>query len=170
MRGKAPREWKATDVAAMRTIELVFFVHLRMAECADRILAEHGLGRPHHRVMYFTSRKPGISVGELVSVLGVTNQALSRTTRELSARGLLEQRLGIDDRRVRCNHLTREGKALLSTLIESQLALVREAHALMTDAQVDALWDGLAVMVRPADAVWISDHPGFPGREVSIHV
>lgn len=159
-RGKASGKWKSSDAAAMRTLELVFFVHLRQAECADTILAEHGLGRPHHRVMYFMSRKPGISVGELMRVLRVSNQALSRTTRELAARGLLEQRHGLDDRRVRCNHLTDKGARLLAVLVGRQIAMVREAHDLLTEQQVDGLWEGLEVMVRPDDVDWLTPHPG----------
>ena len=41
-----------SEHAAMRTLELVFFVHLQMADIADQVLMEHGLGRPHHRVLH----------------------------------------------------------------------------------------------------------------------
>ena len=154
-----PGRTTAPDHEAMRTLELVFFVHLRMAECADAILAEHGLGRQHHRVLYFMSRKPGISVGELTSVLRVTQQALSRITRELTDRGLIEQRLGLEDRRVRCNHLTAAGKVLLAALEERQIALVKGAHSRLTGSQIDSLWQGLETMIRLEDVDWISPHP-----------
>jgi hypothetical protein len=52
--------WTTSESAAMRTVELIFFVHLRMADCADPVLAEIGLGRPHHRLLYFVARNPGI--------------------------------------------------------------------------------------------------------------
>ena len=35
----------------------------------DRLLAEHGLGRSHHRVLALVRRRPGITLAELQGVL-----------------------------------------------------------------------------------------------------
>jgi DNA-binding MarR family transcriptional regulator len=72
---------------ARRTIELVYFAHIDQADWADHVLAKHGIGRPHHRVLYFSHRFPGISVRELMVILRITNQALARTTTQLVTLG-----------------------------------------------------------------------------------
>lgn len=145
--------------AAMRTLELVFFVHLQMADIADQVLMEHGLGRPHHRVLHFAGRTPGITVGSLMSLLRISNQALSRTTNQLTTMGLMEQRYSSEDRRVRQNYLTLEGQALLRLLTDRQMALIGEAQARLSPAEIECMWNGLSVMVRPEDIVWVTTHP-----------
>ena len=45
---------------------------------ADEILAELGMGRAHHRVLHFVGRRPGITVGDLLGILGITKQSLAR--------------------------------------------------------------------------------------------
>lgn len=145
--------------AAMRTLELVFFVHLQMADIADQVLMDHGLGRPHHRVLHFAGRTPGITVGSLMSLLRISNQALSRTTNQLTTMGLLEQRYSTEDRRVRQNYLTAEGQALLGLLTQRQIALIGQAQARLSKAEIEGMWNGLSVMVRPEDMAWVTTHP-----------
>lgn len=148
-----------SEHAAMRTLELVFFVHLQMADIADQVLMEHGLGRAHHRVLHFAGRTPGITVGSLMSLLRISNQALSRTTNQLMGMGLLEQRYSLEDRRVRQNHLTPEGQSLLRTLTERQLVLIAQAQSRLSAAEIEGMWNGLTVMVRPEDMAWVTTHP-----------
>ena len=154
-----PTAWRHSELACLRTIELVFFAHLQMADPADRILAAHGLGRPHHRVLYFARHKPGISVGELTGLLRITNQALSRSTNQLVLLGLIEQRYGREDRRVRQHFVTPKGASLLTELTRPQMAMVRAAHKQLLGSQVEGLWRGLEAMARPQDKAWLSPHP-----------
>lgn len=157
-----PHAWKGSEEAALRTLELVFFVHMQMADAADQMLAEHGLGRPHHRVLYFAGRQPGITVGELMAMLRISNQALARTTNLLVAEGLLEQRYSPTDRRVRQNFITSKAQALLKLTTQRQLASIASALEQLTPAQVEGMWSGLQVMVRPEDMAWITEHPAPP--------
>ncbi len=39
-------------------IELLFFAYRDFVADADRLLADDGFGRAHHRVLYFASRRP----------------------------------------------------------------------------------------------------------------
>ncbi len=148
-----------SEYAAMRTLELVFFVHLQTADIADQVLMDHGLGRPHHRVLHFAGRTPGITVGSLMSLLRISNQALSRTTNQLTTMGLLEQRYSTEDRRVRQNYLTTQGQALLRTLTDRQISLIGAAQAHLSRSEIESMWNGLAVMVRPEDLAWVNTHP-----------
>lgn len=158
-RSDTPVPDRDAERSAMRTLELVFFVHLQMADIADQVLAGHGLGRPHHRVLHFAGRVPGITVGSLMSLLRISNQALSRTTNQLTSMGLLEQRYSVEDRRVRQNHLTAAGQALLDSLTLRQIELIGAAQARLSQADLEAMWNGLSVMVRPEDMAWVTTHP-----------
>lgn len=72
-----------------RDVEMLYFGYRAFTSLADSILADYGLGRSHHRILYFVQRDPGISVGDLVLVLKVTKQAIHRPLKELEERGLL---------------------------------------------------------------------------------
>src|SRR3954453_15923914 len=59
-------------------IELLFFAYRDFTAEADAVLAQLGFGRAHHRVIYFVGRKPGMTVSELLEILKITTQSLSR--------------------------------------------------------------------------------------------
>lgn len=99
-----------------RGIELLYFGYTSMIRGADAILEAQGLGRAHHRSLYFIARRPGLSVGELISLLGVTKQSLGRVLNDLGNRELVEQRVGVTDRRQRLLTLTASGAALEARL------------------------------------------------------
>ena len=72
-----------------RGIEMMFFAYRDFTGKPDEILAEIGLGRAHHRALYFIGRNPGISVTELLSILRITKQSLSRVLSELMRQGFV---------------------------------------------------------------------------------
>lgn len=161
----APRTADAADIpealhhVAQRTIELVYFAHVDQAEWADHELAKHDIGRPHHRVMYFASKFPGISVRELMAILRITNQALARTTTQLVSLGFLDQRYGVSDRRVRQHFLSRKGEALLFKLTRHQVEQVAKSMAALHPSEIDGLWFGLETIIRPEDRRWLLPRP-----------
>jgi DNA-binding MarR family transcriptional regulator len=155
-----PDDWRGAPAALGRTLELVFFAHMEMADASDKLLAEHDLGRPHHRVLYFAALSPGITVGELTTMLRISNQALSRTMQQIVSKGLLEQRYCPEDRRVRRHYVTAQGAALLATSKAKQFAVIRKAHLNCPQADIEAFWRTLTLLARPEDLVWISRHPG----------
>jgi DNA-binding MarR family transcriptional regulator len=157
---KAPGDWRAGDAALHRTLELVFFAHMEMADASDQLLAQHGLGRPHHRVLYFSQLSPGITVGELTNMLRISNQALSRTMQQIVAQGFLEQRYCPDDRRVRRHYVTDKGATLLTASKARQFAVIRKAHLGCPQSDIEAFWRTLTLLSRPEDLAWISGHPG----------
>src|SRR5215203_190616 len=92
--------------------DLLFFGYRDFTAGADQILAELGMGRAHHRVLHFVGRRPGITVGELLGILGVTKQSLGRVLTPLVEGGLVRAAAGRSDRRQRLLSLTPEGEAL----------------------------------------------------------
>ena len=101
-----------TDDQLRQGIELMFFAYRGFTADPDRILAARGYGRAHHRAIHFINRRPGLTVNELLDFLGVTKQSLNRVLRQLVDDGLVESRVGLDDRRHRNLHLTAAGPAL----------------------------------------------------------
>lgn len=158
-RPKTRGDWRGTDAALSRTLELVFFAHMEMADASDQLLAQHGLGRPHHRVLYFAELSPGITVGELMALLRISNQALSRTMQQIAAQGLIEQRYCPEDRRVRRHYVTDAGKALLASSKARQFEVIRKAHLACAQDDIEAFWRTLTLLSRPEDLAWISSHP-----------
>ena len=116
-------EDRDTDLRA--ALEALYFGYRSFTALPDAILAEIGLGRSHHRVLYFVRRDPGISVGALVDVLDVTKQAINRPIRDLETRGLLAIAPDPADGRVRRLTVTDEGAALEDRLTRSQTDLLR---------------------------------------------
>ncbi len=139
-----------------RTLELVFYVHMEMADRANRVLAKYQLGRPHHRVLYFVVQRPGITVNDLLSILRITNQALSRTINQLSRMDLIEQRPGQQDRRHRCNYPTQKGISLYRQLTKLQYQHIDESLADVPKKDLDNFWNVLLKMVRDQDRAWIT--------------
>lgn len=107
-----------------RAAELFLFAYRAFTKGPDRILEGHGLQRVHHRILYFVGRHPGVSVNGLLSVLGVTKQALNAPLRQLLEMGLVGSLVSGNDRRMRELRLTSAGARLESTLSGGQRRLV----------------------------------------------
>ena len=116
-----------TDEQLRRATEAMFFAYRGFTADPDRILAGYDYGRAHHRAIHFIHRTPGTTVNNLLSILGVTKQALNRVLRTLVEDGLVDSRVGDRDRRERHLHLTESGEALERELSDAQRARMRAA-------------------------------------------
>src|SRR3546814_13665541 len=101
-------------------IELLFYAYRDFTAEPDVMLARLGLGRAHHRVIYFVGRHPEITVTELLRILRITKQSLSRVLGDLMRAGFVVQRQGTRDRRQRLLELTEHGMELERQLSENQ--------------------------------------------------
>jgi DNA-binding MarR family transcriptional regulator len=109
-------------------IELLFFAYRDFTAEPDAILARYGFGRAHHRVIHFVGRHPQMTVSELLSILRITKQSLSRVLGELVGQGFIRQHPGPVDRRQRLLELTAEGRALEREVSAPQRARVANAY------------------------------------------
>ena len=116
-----------TDEQLRKGIEAMFFAYRGFTADPDRILAEKGYGRAHHRAIHFINRSPGTTVNNLLSILGVTKQSLNRVLRTLIEDGLVESRIGARDKRERNLYLTEAGSALERELSTAQRDRMRAA-------------------------------------------
>lgn len=131
-----------------RDVEAFYFGYRAFTALPDRILAEQGLGRPHHRILYFVRREPDISIGDLLALLKVSKQAMNRPLRELESLGLLVVAPDATDKRIRRVTTTRKGTQLEARLTGAQLRLLDDVFADL-DATTEAHWR--AAMVRLAE-------------------
>jgi len=109
-------------------IEMLFYAYREFTAEADAILAELGFGRAHHRVVYFVGRHKGITVTELLGILRITKQSLSRVLGELIRREFIRQVPGARDRRQRHLELTDSGIDLERRLSETQRQRIARAY------------------------------------------
>ena len=106
-------------------MELLFFGYRGFTADADRILAEFGFGRDHHRAIYFIGAHDSITVGQLLDILRITKQSLARVLSKLIVEGYVLQTEDDHDRRKRQLSLTEKGRNLeikLTTIQSNRIA------------------------------------------------
>lgn len=108
-------------------IELFFFAYRDFVGDPDRILADYGFGRAHHRVLHFVNRRPGLTIAELLDILAITKQSLNRVLKELVETGFVDSRTGRTDRRQRHLFVTAQGADLAGRLAALQHARILRA-------------------------------------------
>ncbi|MCH8858324.1 MAG: MarR family transcriptional regulator [Proteobacteria bacterium] len=111
-----------------QSIELLFYAYRDFTAEPDAILAKYKFGRAHHRAIYFVGRYPGTTVSELLGILRITKQSLSRVLGQLVREGFIERHRGERDRRQRLLHLTDKGAALENQLTATQRELLARAY------------------------------------------
>jgi DNA-binding MarR family transcriptional regulator len=119
----------ASDIPQIANIELMFFAYRDFTADPDRILDRLGFGRAHHRALYFINRRPGMTVAELLAILAITKQSLSRVLRQLIAARHIRQIEGSADRRQRHLYPTASGRQLILELSRPQSRRIDRAVA-----------------------------------------
>jgi len=112
-----------------RIIELFFFAYREFTADADLVLERYGFGRAHHRVLHFVNRSPGMTIADLLDLLQITKQSLSRVLRQLIDGGFVEQLPGAEDRRQRLLFPTSRGRGLTLELSRAQAERIEAALA-----------------------------------------
>jgi len=147
-----------------RGIEMMFFAYRDFTGEVDSILAEQDMGRAHHRAIYFIGRHPGITVSDLLGILNITKQSLSRVLSGLMTNGFVLQKSGTSDRRQRLLYLTDAGSTLEARLTALQ---GRRFAAAYREAGAEAV-DGFQQVLRgPMDQDTITQisQQGRPARD-----
>ncbi len=117
-----------TEAELRRGIELMFFAYRDFTGEADALLDGFDLGRAHHRALYFIGRHPDITVSDLLDILNITKQSLSRVLSQLMDEGYVEQRAGQQDRRQRLLRLTDKGRTLEQDVNDLQAKRFAKAY------------------------------------------
>lgn len=139
-----------------RGVELLYFGYSHLIRSIDEILAPQGLGRAHHRALYFISRQPDLTVSELLKLLAITKQSLGRVLGELAERGHVETRPGVRDRRQKLLRLTPSGTALEAELFRALRERMAVAYAQAGQGSVTGFWRVLEGLIPPGDRAMIA--------------
>lgn len=138
-----------TDEQLRKGIEAMFFAYRGFTADPDRILDGMDYGRAHHRALHFIHRAPGTTVNNLLNILGVTKQSLNRVLRTLLDEGLVESRVGKQDKRERHLFLTPKGAELERALSDAQRARMRAAYRAVGPVAVQGFRQVLEAMMDP---------------------
>jgi DNA-binding MarR family transcriptional regulator len=101
-------------------LESMHFGFRAMTYKPDQQLAELGLVRIHHRLLYFLARQPDCSINELLQIMRISKQYLHQPLKKMIALGYVRQQPDDDDRRIKRLRLTRKGVKLEFELTEVQ--------------------------------------------------
>lgn len=134
-----------------RGIEFLFFAHASLWRAIDTPLAEKALGRAHYRALYFIARQPGLTISDLLALLGITKQSLGRVVKELEARGLVATRPGNRDRRAKELRLTDTGRAAERELFGALRDAMSRAYTHAGQQAVTGFWQVSEALVPPRD-------------------
>jgi DNA-binding MarR family transcriptional regulator len=134
-----------------RGVELLFFGYTRLTRSIDEGLSRHGLGRAHHRALYFIARQPDLTISDLLKILAITKQSLGRVLTDLAAQGLVEARAGSIDRRQKLLRLTPDGMAFEAQLFDALRTSLAAAYAAAGQESVTGFWRVLEGLIPAAD-------------------
>ncbi|MBC8339253.1 MAG: winged helix-turn-helix transcriptional regulator [Rhodospirillales bacterium] len=148
---KSPEEKTSGEGELRPAMELLFFAYRDFTGEADALLADFGFGRAHHRVIYFIGAHPGMSVSELLKILRITKQSLSRVLSQLIEEGFVLQRTDAADRRRRRLYLTAKGSNLERRLTERQSRWIEAAYREAGQDSVQGFLDVLRGLINEDD-------------------
>ena len=129
--------------------DMLYFLFRDLNTKPDSILLELGYGRAHHRCLHWINRRPGLKVGELLLILGITKQSLTRVLGPLIREGYVRQTPGKADRRQRLLTLTQAGMALEQRLFESQRELIAKVYDKTGGHAVDGFIQVVHELISP---------------------
>ena len=113
------------DKEIRKVIELLFFAYRDFTSGPDKILEKLNFGRAHHRIIYFVGRRPDITIKDLLSILQITKQSLSRVLNQLVKQKYIVLSVG-NDKRSKKLSLTIKGKKLENKLSDIQINKIKK--------------------------------------------
>ena len=137
-----------------RGVELLYFGYSHLYRGTDQCLAKQGMGRAHHRALYFIARQPDLTISALLKTLSITKQSLGRVLGELTERGMIETRTGREDRRQRLLRLTTAGAQLERELFDGMRDRLSTAYANAGQEAVTGFWRVLESLIPPDERFW----------------
>ena len=106
-----------------KIIELMFFSYRDFTAGPDKILEKINFGRAHHRVIYFVGKKNNLTIKELLSILKITKQSLSRVLNQLVKEKYIILSTG-EDKRTKKLSLSKKGHDLEKKLSDIQITKI----------------------------------------------
>lgn len=134
---------------------LHFMLQLSLGDDADTRLATRAMGRVHHRIVYFAHFTPGITVSELLEVLGVKHQNIQGPLRQLTLDGYILSRASEHDGRVKRLYCSRKGDKLLEFISAGQRERIQSGYNSVTADDVESYFKVMTAMLGPERREWV---------------
>ncbi len=135
------------DKEIRKIIELLFFSYRDFTSGPDKILEKLNFGRAHHRVIYFVGKKNNITIKELLGVLQITKQSLSRVLNQLVNEKFIIVSTGIDKRTKKLS-LTEKGKKLENQLSTIQINKIKSVINKFSEENINGFKEILYDMIE----------------------
>ena len=130
--------------------ELLFFSYRDFTEGPDKVLEKINFGRAHHRVIYFVGKQKNLTIKELLSILKITKQSLSRVLNQLVKEKYIILSVG-DDKRTKKLILSKKGQELEKNLSEIQIKKIRKVLLNFNEIDINGFKKILYEMVEDSN-------------------
>ena len=130
-----------------KAVELIFFSYRDFTAGPDKILEKINFGRAHHRVVYFVGKQKKITIKELLSILQITKQSLSRVLNQLVKEKFILVSTGID-KRTKNLSLTKKGEDLEKELSIIQINKIRNVLKQFNEKDINGFKKILYAMIE----------------------
>ena len=130
-----------------KAAELIFFSYRDFTAGPDKILEKINFGRAHHRVIYFVGKQKKITIKELLSILQITKQSLSRVLNQLVKEKFILLSTG-KDKRTKNLSLTKKGEELEKELSTIQINKIRNVLKQFNEKDINGFKKILYAMIE----------------------
>ena len=130
-----------------KIIELMFFSYRDFTSGPDKVLEKIKFGRAHHRVIYFVGKRNNLTIKELLSILQITKQSLSRVLNQLVKDKYIILSIG-DDKRTKKLSLSKKGKELENELSKIQINKIYNVIKNFNEDDINSFKKVLFTMIK----------------------
>lgn len=136
-----------SDAEIRKTIELFFFSYREFTLGPDEILNKLNFGRAHHRIIYFVGKQKKITIKDLLSILQITKQSLSRVLNQLVTKKYIFVSTG-EDKRTKNLSLTKLGIELENQLSNIQIKNINNIFKKIDESDIKGFKKILYAMIN----------------------
>ncbi len=132
-----------------RSPDLLFLLHdvaRLIRQEADRRASMHGMTRAQWVILIWLQRQPGLSQKELAEILEVEPITVARLIDRLEARGMVERRPDVKDRRIWRLHLLEAAEPVLDEMETERADILRVLTEDVAETTQHAMIEGLQRM------------------------
>ena len=130
-----------------KIIELMFFSYRDFTSGPDKVLENINFGRAHHRVIYFVGKKNNLTIKELLTILQITKQSLSRVLNQLVKEKYIILSIG-DDKRTKKLILSKKGQELEKKLSDIQIKKIHKIIKNFEEREINSFKKVLYEMIE----------------------
>ena len=135
-----------SDIEIRKVIELLFFSYREFTTGPDEILDKLNYGRAHHRIIYFVGKHKKITIKNLLLILQITKQSLSRVLNQLVEEKYICVSAG-DDKRTKNLSLTNLGLELEHQLSKIQINNIKNIFKKIDEDDINGFKKILYLMI-----------------------